>query len=97
VKIICRARQQGKTTEIIKIAAENFSYVVCRDYRSVERVAAQAKEMGLNIPYPITMEEFINGKFHGRGMKSIAIDNAEDILRRFAKGVPISAASIEEG
>ncbi len=94
MEVILGARRQGKTTRIIRVAAENFSYIICSNRREVLRIANQAREMGLEIPFPITMDEYMDGLFYGRGIKSFVIDNAELILQRFTKNVPIVAISI---
>jgi hypothetical protein len=87
----------GKTTEIIKIAAENYSYIVCLSHRECARVAKYAEELGLKIPFPMTMDEFMNGRFYRPGIKGgFVIDNAEAIIQRLAKGVTVRAMSVNE-
>lgn len=57
MKIIKRGRREGKTTEIIKVAAKNFSYIVCLSQEEASRVAQEARNMGLDIPFPLTFDE----------------------------------------
>lgn len=98
MKILFGSRQSGKTIEAIKIAAENSSYIVCNHQRECFHVAKIADEMGLKIPFPITTAEFIGGRFHGLGVKSFVIDNADHLFEQYinskAKGVPIIAATM---
>lgn len=94
MEIILRPRRAGKTTEIIRKAAETFSYIVCKDREESRRVVEQAEKMGLDIPFPITVDEFIGGQFFGKGIKGFYIDNAELILERLTRGVPLKSISI---
>ncbi len=97
MKIIIKARRMGKTTDAIKIASENFSYLVCLNQKEVYRVSQEARKMGLDIPFPITIDEFINGKFCGKGIRGFVIDNAEYILTYLARTVPINAITMNTG
>lgn len=93
MELILKSRQMGKTTEIIKIAAKNFSYIVCCGVQEADRVFKLAKNMELDIPYPLTIEEFTNGRFYTAGTKGLCIDNAEFVFQKMAMGVPINAIS----
>ena len=55
--IIIGGRGSGRTTELIRMSAENNIYIVCLDRRRALNIAAMAREMGLIIPFPITVEE----------------------------------------
>lgn len=94
MQIICKPRRSGKTTEIIKIADKNNSSIVCLNLAECRRVARQAEDMGLSIPFPITIDEFISGSFFSRGINSLIIDNAEFVIRHLAKKVPVKAISV---
>jgi len=84
--MIVRPRGGGKTTEIIKHAAKNFSYIVCMSVKECDRVAAQAREMKVDIPFPITFQELTESRWHPAGVKSLAIDNAEMLLQQLCRG-----------
>jgi hypothetical protein len=94
MEIISRPRQQGKTTDLIKYAAENFNYIVCNSIKEVERVARLAKELKLDIPYPVTYDEVLCGRYYGRGIKGFAIDNAEQFIQAAVKDVKVNAMTI---
>lgn len=96
MKIICKDRQGGKTTEIIKIAAEGFFYIVCIDHREALRVAEQAKNMKLDIPFPITFDDFIKGKYYRPGIKGFVVDNADILIQQIARGVSVEAVSFND-
>jgi hydroxymethylpyrimidine pyrophosphatase-like HAD family hydrolase len=94
MQVIYKARQNGKTIEAIKIAAETGSYLVCANKRECERVARVAQELGLNIPFPISFGEFMNKEYHAEGIKGCVIDNADLLLQYFLTPVPIKAITL---
>lgn len=94
MEVIVRGRRSGKTTELIKLAAENFNYIVCRNHQSADMIAKQAREMGLDIPHPITFRELRDKRFSGRGMKGLMIDDADLLLQELAGAVPVEAVVI---
>jgi hypothetical protein len=77
MKIDIRPRRAGKTTDLIKECAENGGYIVCAYKREAYNIFDAAKKMGLDIPLPITFNEFVRGEFVGTGIKVIYIDNIE--------------------
>lgn len=81
MKIIYKPRQCGKTIEAIKMSAETGSYIVCRSQGECRRVFRMAQVLGLNIPFPISFDEFLRGKYHGRHIKGFIIDNADMFLQ----------------
>lgn len=96
MKVILKPRQSGKTTEIIKEAAKDFSYIVCEDPDRCQKISAMAKGLDLDIPFPITYREFIDGRFYGNGVRGFVIDNTDSLLRQIARGVSIGAISITQ-
>lgn len=81
MKVICRGRQEGKTIEAIKMSAETGSYIVCYSQRECSRVFQVAQEMGLNILFPISFDEFLSKKYYSRHIKGFIIDNADMLLQ----------------
>lgn len=104
MKIIAKPRMAGKTTELVKLSAENNWYIVSADRpRAVNTFHGIAKELELSIPFPLTFEEFITGQFcaghpdrPGPGIKGFLIDDVDDLLRLFAKGTPIHAVTLTD-
>lgn len=96
MKIIKRKRQSGKTTELIRLCAENGGYIVCRSDNMASAIQDQAGEMGLDIPFPLTYTEFIEGKYYGAGVRKIYIDDAEALLEKMAHGVELEAITISD-
>jgi hypothetical protein len=56
-------------------------------------VFAVSKEMGLNIPFPMSYDEFLSHKYHGVGVKSVHVDNA-DLLLQYISDVPVHTTTI---
>ena len=96
MQIILRKRQMGKTTELIRISAETFAYIVVPTRKDAGTVSEMAKDMGLDIPFPLTYDEFIRGQYYGKNIKGFLIDNADMLLQYMAKGVAIKAISLND-
>jgi len=69
MKVIYKPRQSGKTLEAIKMSAETGSRIVCHSKEECNRVFYMAQEMGINIPFPMNIDEFI-----GFGFKNSVFD-----------------------
>jgi hypothetical protein len=94
MEIIIGTRRTGRTTRLIELAAKDALHIVCRNLPDAKRIAEQAREMDLDIPYPITYERFIRGSMYTRGMKGLLIDDVLDLLR-YMNAAPIAAVTIE--
>jgi hypothetical protein len=95
MKIYARTRQAGKTTELVRLAAGEFLYVVCADHEQVRYVARLAQAMGLDIPMPITWREFTEGTYYGKGIKGFVIDNLDLCIQQMTT-VTIKAVSLTD-
>ena len=94
MKIIMRGRRNGKTTELIKMSAENGGYIVCRSHNAASMIKKQSKEMGLKIPYPITYAELLRKSYYAKGVKKLYIDDVDELLRTLTRGVEVEAITI---
>jgi len=83
MKIISKPRGGGKTTELIQEAGKGFYYIVCRNVKEAQRIANQAKSMKIDIPYPITYDELLQGRYFTKGVKGFAVDQIEDLVTHF--------------
>ena len=92
MKIIYKERNGGKTTELIKLSHETKHYIVCSKHDEAICLFNEAKEMGYDIPQPITYYEFVNGKY-GEFVGGFLIDNVECLLEYISK-VPITAITL---
>lgn len=93
IHIVSGGRQTGRTTAMIRTAAASFAYIVCPDRRQVEHIQRMAQEMGVDIPQPITWDDFIKGRYHRPGVRGFVIDNLDDCIQRTTR-VPVLAASV---
>lgn len=92
-KMIIKPRQTGRTTELIKMAAENNLYIVTTDRQRALFIVKMARDLGLNIPFPITLRELPVCPYSSF-IKEVLIDDADHILERCV-GVKIKAITME--
>ena len=93
-KLFVAGRGGGKTKKCIELASEHNAYIVCHSQGEAHRIAVAATAMGLDIPFPITYGEFIQGQFCGRHINGFIIDNVDMLVSYMARGVDILAMSI---
>jgi hypothetical protein len=86
MKIILAGRGEGKTTELIHLSAEKWYYIVCEAVEDVARIAGEASDRGLQIPFPLTYNEFLNHQYLGGGIKGILVDNVDKLLQYISRG-----------
>lgn len=94
MKVYVRPRQGGKTQELIKLAAEERLVIVCVTLEMVSVVKDRAKKMGLDIPEPLSWQQFAGGRHRGRRIKGFVIDDVDEGLRQLARTVPVEAVSL---
>lgn len=92
MKMIIRGRGNGKTSELIRLAAETGTYIVCTDHRRAWQIAQQAEGMGLSIPFPLTAEEWQRRSYGPPGVQGMAFDDLDRIIQGMT-GVPVLAAT----
>jgi ABC-type Mn2+/Zn2+ transport system ATPase subunit len=94
MKTIIGDRGSGKTTKLVKAAAETFGYIICSGHNECCRIADLAKKLNLDIPFPLTYHEFLKGAYYNHGIKGgFYIDNADELLRMIAT-VPIKLITV---
>jgi hypothetical protein len=87
-------RNSGKTRRCIERAAKTWSYIVCASHQRAHAIAKMATQLGLDIPFPITFDDFLRGRFNGTGnIKGFVIDDLHELLSSCSKGVPIDSVS----
>ena len=91
-EIIVRSRQGGKTTELIRRAADAQAYIVCTDQRRARQIAVQARDMGLSIPFPLTAHEWQERHYHPPGVRGLMFDDLDRIIQGMTT-VPVLAAT----
>ncbi|WP_277680350.1 hypothetical protein, partial [Gracilibacillus dipsosauri] len=78
-KIIGGKRYCGKTTELIKKASDEHLYILCPNNDIARVIFKQAKKMGLDIPFPITISDLPLKSPH---IKEVLIDEVEMVLQQ---------------
>ncbi len=91
MKVIIGKRRSGKTTKLIRRCAEEGGTIVCLNQNDATRIADMARGMELQIPLPITYNEFRNGEYYGAGIKLFHMDNVEMFLQSLT---PVRIATI---
>jgi hypothetical protein len=92
MEFLVYGRGQGKTTELIKMCAKQGGYMVVHSRNEASRVFHAAKEMGEDIPFPLTFDELLKGQYYGPGVHQVFIDNV-DMLLAWISQVPVLAVS----
>jgi hypothetical protein len=95
-ELIVRPRLGGKTTELICRAAEAGAYIVCTDTRRAQQVAQQARDLGLDIPFPLTVGEWQQRAYYPPGTKGLMFDDLDRIVQMLSM-VPVLAVTWTEG
>lgn len=100
MRIIYKRKGEGKTTDLIKLSAgTRGKVIVCINQSDVYRILDEAKNMGVNIPTPMSYDEFANccfmgdAKHKGTIIESFLIDNA-DLLLQYLTRVNIEAITL---
>jgi len=93
MKIIYKSRGSGKTTDLIKLSAENGGYIVCHTKKEATRISRTAEKMNLSIPFPMTYMEFIENRYYAPNVKTVYIDNVDLFFESISK-VEIGAITL---
>lgn len=93
MKVYLRLEKYITTVELIYESAKTGAYIVCPAKKDVERILSAAAKLKLNIPCPLTFYEFLEEKYHGKGIPGFLIDDVDLLLQRLSD-VPIDAISI---
>lgn len=97
MKIFASGRRTGKTTELIKLAADRNGYIVVPHYDMIKYVEKLANEMGVQIHRPIDFSRLLaDGGVAVRGLQGpFFFDNADMMLRSLVHGEAVDAISVE--
>lgn len=97
MELIIRGRGNGKTVELIKRSAATQTYILTANKQRAHAVFWQAREMGLNIPYPVTIDDYFSTHgFTGSFIKSVYVDDADEVLKRIFYRVNIEAVTMTD-
>lgn len=97
--VIASGRKTNRTTRLIEMSAEaeaqgKVNYIVVADHQQAYRIAQKAKELNLNIGFPITFDEFLRYRYAGQNIDHFLIDNADHLVQKLTS-VPIKAIVVE--
>ena len=88
--VIVGPRQNGKTTELIKLSAERNEYIIVSTLDMAQIVAKQARDMGLRIPYPVA---FCQLPCQSRFIGEVLVDESQRILEQVI-GKPVDVMAV---
>ena len=94
-KIIVDKRRTGKTTKAIEESARTSKYILAPNRVMAEHIFKQALDLGINIPFPVTIDEVLNKHVSHRAKeKGFIIDEGlmllENILGAHVHMITIS-------
>ena len=88
--VIVGPRQNGKTTELIRLSAAREEYIIVPTLDMAQVVARQARDMGLRIPYPVAFCELpLQSRFIG----DVLVDESQRILEQVI-GKPVDVMAV---
>ena len=94
MKKIIKPRGAGKTTELIKLSHDTWTYILVTNAKRQKEVFSMARKIGIDIPNPVTVDDYMRTQFKGSYIKNILIDDAEDVLKCFLSRVNIDAITL---
>ena len=90
MKVICRGRVTGRTSELIKECAKyKYAIIVAPTTMRARFIFDRALEMKINIPMPISFREFVDHKWYGKWIDAFLFDDLDASLQCVAKEVPV--------
>lgn len=98
-KYLIGERCSGKTTRLIERSAKEGIYILAPTKNTARCIADQAKEMGLDIPFPLTVGEYLRGnKFQGSSIRrdGLLIDDLDMVLHQLFGGIPIREVTLTD-
>lgn len=89
-------RRCGKTAMMIRKSAETRLPIVVPSGMRGDALMAQAREMGLNIPTPITIYQLHNGKIRGTltKMDGVYVDDLNAFIEKLFAGINVKACTV---
>lgn len=98
MRVIADDRRTGKTTELIRWAAEPETpgrprYIAVFSQGRARQVADMARELGLKIRFPVTFDEVLMGLHRGRRLE-LGVDDAEQLIAQVLSPQDVSVVTI---
>lgn len=92
-------RGSGKTTKLIKRSAFEGLYILVATRHRAQALVSDAKDMGLIIPFPVTVDEYLkSNRLDGSSIRrdGLLIDDADDVLQQIFAGIPIKEVTVTD-
>lgn len=97
-KILQGGRNSGKTLALIQESARTGIYIMVRNRERALQLSKQAREMGYDIPFPVTIQEWLQSpsRFGGSVIRrdGIYIDDVDDVFREIFRPLKINAVTM---
>lgn len=97
-KILQGGRSSGKSLALIQESARTGIYIMVRNRERALQLSKQAREMGYNIPFPVTVQEWLQSpdRFGSSVIRrdGIYIDDVDDVFREIFKPLKINAVTM---
>ena len=98
MKITIGPRRSGKTARTIMESAKTGSYILVATIEQANAISKQAKDMGYDIPYPVTIREITTGRkcFDNKHMREhgVLVDEARIVLQKAIYDIPIHGMTL---
>lgn len=94
-EIIAGKRQSGRSTALIKKSAETGIYILVANRKRAEHLALLARDLGYDIPFPVTLRDYFRSKFTGSCIRrdGIFIDDVDDVVEELFYPIEIKAVT----
>lgn len=92
MNIVIGERRSGKTTRLIKESAATGAYIITINHEAARFIMDTASRMGLEIPHPISIRQYMSAKNANYHILSPSLAEAMEVIRN--NGVLIDDADI---
>lgn len=96
MKKIILGRGEGKTKELIQLSHDTNTYILVADRSRQREIFSFARDLGITIPNPVTVEDYMRTHFRGSFIKHILIDDADDVLKTIFYNLIIDAITMRK-
>lgn len=97
-KILQGGRSSGKSLALIQESARTGIYIMVANRKRALQLSGQARKMGYNIPFPVTVQEWLQSpdRFGGSVIRrdGVYIDDVEDVFREIFWPLKINAVTM---
>lgn len=89
-------RQNGKTSRLIQLSHETGIYIIAANRMQGTQILRQAEEMGLYIPNPVAVIDYMKTRFAGSYIRrqGLLVDNADAVLQALMPEIEIKAMTM---